>query len=215
MATRQMTVSLSLVVKTTDEWAAVSTVIKAGMPVVEKTDVGYMMKVGDGVNTFADLPYVGGPVTDLTKEMIIDTLEYTPLDAAKAGVAGGVATLDENGYIPSTQIPDAVDEIIEIITIDDAPAEGKAGKIYVAIDTGICYRWSGTTYTEISKSITITASENNGYIKVNGVDVKVFEITVDAAIDKESENPVQNKAVATALESKVDVTDTLELNCSL
>ena len=125
MATRQMTVSLSLVVKTTDEWAAVSTVIKAGMPVVEKTDVGYMMKVGDGVNTFADLPYVGGPVTDLTKEMIIDTLEYTPLDAAKAGVAGGVATLDENGYIPSTQIPDAVDEIIEIITIDDAPQKAR------------------------------------------------------------------------------------------
>ena len=63
MADRSMNVKLLNLTKTTSEWASFTTVIPKGMLCVEQivsgqTVVGTKTKVGDGENTFANLPYV-------------------------------------------------------------------------------------------------------------------------------------------------------------
>lgn len=68
------------------------------------------------------------------------------------GVANGVASLDASGLVPSTQLPSYVDDVLEYADLAAFPATGAMGKIYVAIDTGKTYRWSGSVYVEISAS---------------------------------------------------------------
>ena len=233
MAAKTLTTKIILVNKTTAEWATESTVISKGLPVIEFANNGTKMKVGDGVNTFADLPYIAD---DLTASAIITALGFTPADSAKVGVANGIASLDDNGKIPTSQLPSYVDDVIEVDGIDNAPETGEAGKIYVDTATGKTYRWGGTMYVEISAGDLVTASETNGYIKVNGTDVKVSFIknkptiptgaVTDSILSDTSENPVQNKVITgelTSIKDRLDViegdyitsADTLVLNCTL
>lgn len=80
------------------------------------------------------------------------------LAAALVGAANGVAPLDANALIPSTYLPSYVDDVLEFATLAGFPATGEAGKIYTALNAGTpadpskIYRWSGSTYVEISPS---------------------------------------------------------------
>ena len=73
------------------------------------------------------------------------------LDATLKGAANGLAELDNSGKIPSSQLPGYIDNIEEYPSSSSFPATGSTGKIYVALDTNKNYRWSGSTYTELSK----------------------------------------------------------------
>lgn len=239
MAERILETKLALLNKTTDEWEAETTVPFRGCPCVEfTTDGKTKLKIGDGINLYTVLPYVAD---ELTAALIISALGYTPVDSSTVGVADGVASLDSTGKVPAAQLPSFVDDVIEVEGIDNAPTIGETDKIYVDTLTGRTYRWSGTSYVEISASDIITASENNGYIKVNGTDVKVYEpvqsdwsetdelspafiknkpiipdsVVVDSALSETSTNAVQNKVVTAALSDKVDKADSLTLNCTL
>ena len=57
--------------------------------------------------------------------------------------------LDGAGKIPSTYLPSYVDDVEEYNNLAAFPATGETGKIYVAIDTGFVYRWSGSVYVQI------------------------------------------------------------------
>lgn len=72
--------------------------------------------------------------------------------AANKGVAGGYASLDGAGKVPSSQLPSFVDDVVEAASLASFPGSGETGKIYVALDTNKTYRWSGSTYVEISAS---------------------------------------------------------------
>lgn len=72
--------------------------------------------------------------------------------AANKGVAGGYASLDGSGKVPSTQLPSYVDDVVEGANLAAFPGSGETGKIYVALDTNKTYRWSGSAYVEISAS---------------------------------------------------------------
>lgn len=239
MAERTLLTKIALVNKTTAEWAAENTIPFKGCPCVEfTTDGKTKMKIGDGTNLYSSLPYIAD---DLTAAMIISALGFTPVDSAKVGVAEGVASLDSTGKVPSAQLPSYVDDVINVAGIDNAPTTGETDKIYVDTISNKTYRWSGTAYVEISASDIVTASDKNGYIKINGTDVKVYEptqadwnetdetspafiknkpaipqgITVDMELSETSTNAVQNKVITAALANKVDNTDSLYLNCTL
>lgn len=239
MAERTFLTKIALVNKTTVEWAAEPTIPFKGCPCVEFTADGKTkMKIGDGTNLYSALPYIAD---DLTAAMVISALGFTPVDSAKIGVAEGVASLDSTGKVPSAQLPSYVDDVIEVAGIDTAPATGETDKIYVDTISNKTYRWSGTAYVEISTSDIVTASEKNGYIKINGTDVKVYEPTqadwnetdetspayiknkptippvtiIDTELSETSTNAIQNKVVTAALADKVDIADSLYLNCTL
>jgi len=67
------------------------------------------------------------------------------------------------GVIPATQLPSFVDDVLEFVALANFPATGEAGKIYVATGTGITYRWSGTTYVEISASLALGITSATAY----------------------------------------------------
>jgi hypothetical protein len=62
---------------------------------------------------------------------------------------GTYATL-VGGTVPSSQLPSYVDDVLEFANVASLPNTGETGKIYVAINTGRIYRWSGSAYFEIS-----------------------------------------------------------------
>lgn len=63
------------------------------------------------------------------------------------------ASLDENGKVPANQLPSYVDDVLEFASKSNFPSTGEKGKIYVDLSTENIFRWSGTTYTEISPSL--------------------------------------------------------------
>lgn len=77
------------------------------------------------------------------------------LASSEKGTANGLATLDANGKVPTEQLPSYVDDVVEYASVSAFPATGETGKIYVALDTNLTYRWSGSTYTEISAPASI------------------------------------------------------------
>ena len=82
---------------------------------------------------------------------------------SEMGVASGVATLDESGKVPSSQLPSFVDDIVEADSLDEFPEVGEVGKIYLAKDTNIIYRWSGSKYVEISSSLALGETSSTAY----------------------------------------------------
>ena len=82
---------------------------------------------------------------------------------SQMGVASGVATLDSNGLVPSSQLPSYVDDVIEAANKAALPSAGEAGKIYVTLDDNKTYRWSGTTYVEISASLALGETAGTAY----------------------------------------------------
>lgn len=79
------------------------------------------------------------------------------------GAPNGLASLNESGIIPSAQLPSYVDDVIEVDTFSNLPGTGESGKIYIVQDTNLTYRWSGTAYVEISKSLALGETSSTAY----------------------------------------------------
>lgn len=54
-----------------------------------------------------------------------------------------------SGKVPASQLPSYVDDVLEYDDLEHFPSTGEEGKIYVALDTGFTYRWSGSEYVQI------------------------------------------------------------------
>lgn len=114
-----------------------------------------------------------------------DTLTADQLKAVNSGVdAGKVKKIEENaaavsaladglaskadlvgGKVPAAQLPSFVDDVLEFASRDAFPeaASAEAGKIYVAKDTNLVYRWGGTDYVEISPSLALGETATTAY----------------------------------------------------
>ena len=102
---------------------------------------------------------------EVTKEQIGlgEVTNDAQVKRSEMGVAGGVATLDQEGKVPSSQLPSFVDDVIEVDSYDNLPTTGEAGKIYVTKDTNLTYRWSGSKYVEISASLALGETSSTAY----------------------------------------------------
>lgn len=146
--------------------------------------------------------YQLSPGADYTKEsswiLIGDTSELNNkvqefIDSK--GAPNGLASLNESGIIPSAQLPSYVDDVIEVDTFSNLPGTGESGKIYIVQDTNLTYRWSGTAYVEISKSLALGETSSTAYPgdkgkattdKLNKTSNKVVvgPVTVNPSTDK-------------------------------
>ena len=75
--------------------------------------------------------------------------------ASKADLVGG--------KVPAAQLPSFVDDVLEYDAVSAFPATGETGKIYVAKDTNLAYRWGGTQYVEISPSLALGETATTAY----------------------------------------------------
>lgn len=74
----------------------------------------------------------------------------TKVNSSLIGKAGGVASLDSSGLVPSNQLPSYVDDVLAYNTLSLFPTIGESDKIYLATDTGNIYRWGGVSYVRIA-----------------------------------------------------------------
>lgn len=126
--------------------------------------VAFTGKYSDLDGLPASLPANGGNADTVDGKHASD---FLPTSAK--GAASGVASLDENGRIPAAQLPSYVDDVLEYATVSAFPAQGEAGKIYVATQTNLTYRWSGTGYVEISPSLALGGTSSTAFPGDRGV----------------------------------------------
>lgn len=130
-------------------------------------------------------------VTTLVKTIAskTKTLVATKADKSLLGAKNGIATLDANGLVPSAQLPSYVDDVLEFDKKANFPATGEAGKIYVALDSNLTYRWSGTAYVEISKSLGVGITAGTAFDGKRGADLESKVNTMNTTL-----NSVKSKA---------------------
>ena len=209
-------IEIYLDTRTTAQWATVSRVIPKGFVCVELTTDGKCkMKCGDGVQTFADLPYVGGDL-DMT-----DYYTKTETDNAISKAIGNLGTL--------FRFKGRVD------TVGDLPAsDNQQGDVYlVGVESAsefAEYYWTGTFFDYMGKTTSISLIEYykksevdnllNGKVdKVEGKGLSTEDFTTEL---KNRLNSLENYD-DTALTERVDAiegdyiksTDKLILNCSI
>jgi hypothetical protein len=97
-----------------------------------------------------------------TNNLVKNTLNNYLLSSLK-GSPNGLAELDVTGKLLSSQLPSYVDDVLEYANISLFPVTGESGKIYIAINTNISYRWSGSVYVEISSSVALGETSSTAY----------------------------------------------------
>lgn len=98
--------------------------------------------------------------------------------ASKADLVGG--------KVPANQLPSYVDDVLEYDARSAFPATGETGKIYVAKDTNLAYRWGGTQYVEISPSLALGETATTAYAGDKG---RAQSDKIDAHVADKKSNP--------------------------
>lgn len=139
-------------------------------------------------------------------------LAENAIPASQKGTANGVAPLGSDAKIPALFMPSYVDDVLEFASLSNFPASGEAGKIYVAIDTNLVYRWSGVTYIEISPSPGSTDSVPEGAVNRYFTDARVLTVATPAAIGAattaqgaKADTAIQSAALNAGLALKANV----------
>jgi len=120
--------------------------------------------VDNGANVLTHLGRTDNP-HGVTKAQV--GLENVTNDAqiplALKGSPLGVAELDAQGFVVNTQLPSYIDDVLEFANLASFPVTGESGKIYIAIDTNITYRWSGTVYAPIGSDLALGETALTAY----------------------------------------------------
>lgn len=109
----------------------------------------------------------GSSDIDIKIDLVTD---YIP--SSEKGSANGVAQLGSDGLVPASQLPSYVDDVIEIYLSEGVAYKEEShttqvspetGKIYVNMHDSNTYRWSGSAYVEISKSLALGETSSTAY----------------------------------------------------
>lgn len=98
--------------------------------------------------------------TDLGSDIILATVGSAVCEiigaeqTANKNQPNGYAGLDSTGKVASAQLPSYVDDVLDFANFAAFPSPGESGKIYIADDTELEYRWNAGTsaYIQIVKS---------------------------------------------------------------
>lgn len=115
--------------------------------------------------------------------------EDLKINSSEKGAKSGVAPLDENGLVSSEFLPSFVDDVIDVYatyTKSDAGAltditlysdsakttkvTGESGKIYVDVEGGYQFRWTGTVWATIGAPTVIGEVTGTAYDGKKGAD---------------------------------------------
>lgn len=139
-------------------------------------------RAGIGIDTYVLYLYEGdNNIFYVDKEGVFNgtdfkingvSIENRYIKVEQKGAANGVAELDNNGKVPSSQLPSYVDDVIEGYLYEgdfytDAAHTDiitpETGKIYVDLTTEKTYRWGGTAYVVISESLALGETSSTAY----------------------------------------------------
>lgn len=149
------------------------------IPHTKVTGLGTAATVNTGT-TEGTIPVIGAG--DTLAASLIPDLSGTYIAASLKGQANGVAELDATGKVPAAQLPAYVDDVVDSYvraegtalaadwlseTDDGAALTPEGDKIYVIVSEGEyqnrTYRWSGSTYVEISASLALGTTASTAF----------------------------------------------------
>ena len=118
-------------------------------------------------NSIAANKLSNGSVSD-SEFQRLNGLTSGVLQTTDKGAASGLCPLNSNSIIPTQYLPSSVNDIIEVSTFANLPVTGESSKICVTLDDHKAYRWSGTSYVEISASLVFGTSQGTAYDGLSG-----------------------------------------------
>ena len=124
--------------------------------------IAVIMSEGIGLDVNVSSSIVNS-INGVTGHVHISAEDVSAIPDTEKGAAGGVAELDANGLVPTSQLPSFVDDVLEYASVSAFPATGETGKIYVDTSTNKTYRWSGSQYVEISPSLALGETSATAY----------------------------------------------------
>ena len=99
-----------------------------------------------------------------SSNITINAVDFTArIASSEKGIANGVVPLNSSTLIDSTYLPSYVDDVLEYSNLASFPTTGETGKLYVAIDTNLVYRWSGSTYSITSASLALGTTSTTAF----------------------------------------------------
>lgn len=128
----------------------------------------------NGIESGANKTIVDASLSDTSTNPLqnkaIAAVLAAKVSLASVGKPRGIAELDENGVVPSSQLPSFVDDVVEGYyyngkfykeSTHSTVITGESGKIYLDLATNLSYRFGGTAYTQITSSdmVSITNAE--------------------------------------------------------
>lgn len=133
-------------------------------------------KIANGSVTDTEFQYIGGLTSDAQTQL------DAKIPSSEKGAVNGVAELDGSGTVPASQLPSYVDDVLEFANLAAFPVTGETGKIYIAIDTGYNYRWSGSVYIDITSKVD-SVNGQTGAVSLGLTDLDDTNITPGAGED--------------------------------
>jgi len=151
---------MSLIQRISDLTTRVATEFKSVKNIITGNVSGSLSALTTTVKT-SILAAINSVKADVdTKEPLIG---YTTQDISEKGQANGYAPLDANAKIPAAHLPAYVDDVLEADDFTSLPASGEESVIYVTLDDNLTYRWTGSGYVEISKSLALGETSSSAY----------------------------------------------------
>lgn len=134
-------------------------------------------------------------------EKPVSSATQTQLDlkenSSNKGALNGYAPL-ESGKVPSSFLPSYVDDVLEFSALSQFPATGEQSKVYLAIDTGKAYRWTGSVYIEVSPSDVNSVAGKTGVVTLVKADVGLGNVDdISAANLRDRSTHTGNETVLT------------------
>lgn len=167
------------------------------------------------ITSVSNVEIVGAQyITNLTSDVQEQINGLIP--ATEKGAPNGVATLGQDGLVPSAQLPSYVDDVIEAYIVGGTPLQAgwlsatqggqpltpETGKIYVIMTEGDYqnqqYRWGGTVYVLCSPSDVNSVNGQTGIVNLTqdnipaGSTYTQFAITDKSKLDGISAGATSN-----------------------
>ena len=215
--TKQSFLHIRLRRDTAQNWTSNNPILKIGEPGLE-TDTR-RLKFGDGISTWNNLQYstvdfgsltenIDDRVAALVKPGSNINITYNDINneltIAATGLqpSGNYATL-VNGRVSSSELPSYVDDVLEFASLSVLPLTGEVDKIYVTIDSNKIYRWSGSTYIEISASPGSTDAIIEGSVNKYYTDIRASGAAPVQSVSGRTGNIILSKADITNFDISV------------
>jgi len=173
-------------------WSSTDTVTARVYNDVIKGDEGVPLAGPPAYPTSVEVHHLTDNIT-VTAPVDLDSIQ----SSSEKGQPNGYASLDGDGKVPASELPSYVDDVLEFADLVGFPVAGDSGKIYVAVDTGLVYRWSGSVYVEISSGVDAPVASVNGEV---GAVVLNADSLDDVSTDHKFVTAGEKASVATALQ---------------
>lgn len=160
---------------TVDTGEVIATDIQAGNLIVNGTS-RFLNTINGDISGNAATATSATSATKATQDGNGAVISTTYLKVAQKGVANGLAELDANGVVVSSQLPSFVDDVIEGYYYNNkfykesthtTQITGETGKIYVNLESGTdqnkTYRWSGSAFVVISETLALGETSSTAY----------------------------------------------------